>query len=206
MLAGEIGPLFALIAQIDGSGKRGKSCRHVNYGATSKVKYAKSEETLLDLKVMCANGAYIKSENNEERMYDLNFTRSANVPVIKAGVMMANFNWKNAKKLMGWLATNPRLPSSTFWNIKNERGSPMNPPIVSPKARLKPTTIQRTLITPMAIKLCNMVLMMFWYRSSTIELGCGVINNTRQWLPASRRHRLSWWFHLCSWHSWHEQR
>jgi hypothetical protein len=52
------------------------------------------------------------------------------------------------------------LPSNTFWNMKKEAGFPINPPMDSPKARLKPTTSHKTLITPIAMKLCNIVEMM----------------------------------------------
>src|SRR6478736_1233761 len=93
--------------------------------------------------VQCANGAYIKSENKTKKiMYDLNFTLSAKVPVINAGVMIANFNWKNANSTNGIVgASDQGFPSSTFWNMKNDAGFPMKPFQDSPKARLKPTTI-----------------------------------------------------------------
>ena len=75
---------------------------------------------------------------------------------------MANFNWKNANRTSGIVgASDHGLPSSTFWNMKNVDGFPIRPPMDSPKARLKPTTIHTTLITPMAIKLWSMVEMMF---------------------------------------------
>ena len=38
--------------------------------------------------------------------YDENRTRSANEPVIKAGVMMANLSWKNAKSTSGIVGDN----------------------------------------------------------------------------------------------------
>lgn len=48
-------------------------------------------------------------------------------------------------------------PSITPFIIKNVLGSPMIPPIDLPKARLKPTTTHKTLITDIQIKLCSMV-------------------------------------------------
>ena len=41
--------------------------------------------------------------------------------------------------------------------MKNVRGSPIQPPKESPKAKLNPKTIQITEITPMAINDCNIV-------------------------------------------------
>ena len=88
--------------------------------------------------------------------------RSAKVPVIRAGVIIANFNWKKAKRTSGMVGANDHgFPSNTSLNIKKVVGLPTTPPIVSPKARLNPTTIQIILITPMAIKLCSMVEMIF---------------------------------------------
>jgi hypothetical protein len=96
-------------------------------------------------------------------MYDLNLMRSANVPVISAGVMMANLSWKNANNTSGIVgASDQGFPSSTPLNMKNVVGSPMKPPMESPKARLNPTTIQRMLMTPIAIKLWSIVEIIFF--------------------------------------------
>ncbi len=105
----------------------------------------------------------MNSENSTRKIrYDLNRIRSAKVPVINAGAMMANFNWKNAKSTRGMVgARDQGFPSNTFLNIKKVEGLPMNPPIESPNERLKPTTIYSTLITPMAIKLWSMVEIIF---------------------------------------------
>src|SRR5258706_8123598 len=66
--------------------------------------------------VQCANGAYINREKStRNKTYDLNLMRSANVPVMRAGVMIANFNWKKAKSTNGIVgASDQGLPSSTF--------------------------------------------------------------------------------------------
>ena len=45
------------------------------------------------------------------------------------------------------------------------RGLPMIPPKLSPKARLKPTTTHSREITPIEMKLCNMVEMTFLSRT-----------------------------------------
>ena len=88
----------------------------------------------------------------------LNLTRSARHPVINAGVIMANFNWNIANNKNGIVPAKTGFGSEpTFLKLKNVLGSPIIPPILSPKAKLKPTTTHKTLITPRAIKLCNMV-------------------------------------------------
>jgi len=38
--------------------------------------------------------------------YEVNFTRSAKLPVINAGVMMANFSWNKAKSKNGKVGAN----------------------------------------------------------------------------------------------------
>ena len=83
--------------------------------------------------------------------------RSAKLPVISAGVIMANFNWNRAKSKKGIFSENSGFGlNDTPLKAKNVAGFPTKPPILSPKARLNPTTTQRTLITPRATKLCNM--------------------------------------------------
>ena len=109
--------------------------------------------------VQWASGAYTNRLNRiMNSTYDRKLIRSAIDPVTRAGVMTANLSWKKAKTTSGMVAANDHgLPSSTPLNMKNVPGLPTNPPIVSPNARLKPTTTQSMLITPMAMKLCSMV-------------------------------------------------
>ena len=89
------------------------------------------------------------------------------MPVISAGVMIANFSWNIAKTQQ----RDRRAPAPgavappTPRNMKNVRGSPMRPPMLSPKARLKPTTTQIRLITPSAMKLWSIVEMTFLMRT-----------------------------------------
>ena len=66
--------------------------------------------------------------------YDLKFIRSAIEPVTKAGVITANFNWKNANIIAGIVPQG--LASNTPFIIKCVIGFPTNPPTLSPKARL----------------------------------------------------------------------
>ena len=93
-------------------------------------------------------------------------TRSANEPVIKAGVMIANLSWnieKTSKGTVSLSAASPvprvTVPSLTLSNMKKESGLPINPqpPTSWPNASPKPTKTQTRLITPSAITLCSMV-------------------------------------------------
>ncbi len=90
--------------------------------------------------------------------YDENRTRSANEPVIKAGVMIANLSWNIAKITSGTVAHNALFVASpTPSNIRNVIGLPITPPRLSPKARLKPTATQIRLMTPSATTLWSIV-------------------------------------------------
>ena len=76
--------------------------------------------------------------------------------------MIANFSWKSAKSASGIVgARSGSVAPSTPRRKRNVSGLPISPvprpPMLSPKARLKPTTTQSTLTTPMAMKLCTMV-------------------------------------------------
>ena len=96
--------------------------------------------------------------------YDQKRTRSANDPVISAGVMIANFRWNNAKMTSGIVGARPGWVLVPTWrNMKNVAGLPITPPMSSPNARLKPTTTQRMLMTIIAIKLCSIVEMTFFF-------------------------------------------
>src|SRR6202044_1839543 len=54
---------------------------------------------------MCAMGAYTMSDHNTMKaVMALNFMRSANAPVISAGVMMANINWYTMNVWSGMVA------------------------------------------------------------------------------------------------------
>ena len=76
------------------------------------------------------------------------------LPVMSAGVMMANFNWNRANNKNGTVPAKSALGlSPTFLNAKNVRGSPTMPPRLSPKHKLNPTSTHNTLITPRATKL-----------------------------------------------------
>ena len=93
-------------------------------------------------------------------------TRSANDPVISAGVMIANFSWNSANTISGIVgARSGCVDAPTRMNMKNVRGSPISPWTLSPNARLKPTTIHRMLITAIATKLCSMVETTFLVRT-----------------------------------------
>ena len=88
----------------------------------------------------------------------MNRTRSANDPVISAGVMIANFSWNSAKTISGIVgASAASVPAPTRLNMKNVAGLPMMPWMLSPNARLKPTTTHRMLMTAIATTLCSIV-------------------------------------------------
>ena len=77
---------------------------------------------------------------------------------------MANFIWKTANSINGIVgASDQALLVPTLLKNKNLLGFPMIPPIESPKARPNPITTQTTVITPIAIKLCRMVLITFFF-------------------------------------------
>ena len=70
-----------------------------------------------------------RQKRTRKIIYDLNFMRPAKVLVMSAGVMIANFNWNKANNTRGIVGASVQgLPSRTFWNIKKEVGSPLNPP------------------------------------------------------------------------------
>jgi hypothetical protein len=72
--------------------------------------------------------------------------------------MIANFNWKSANTISGMVGASAGcVASPTRANMKKVLGFPTTPPMLSPKARLKPTKTQRRLITPRATMLCNIV-------------------------------------------------
>src|SRR5690606_38571921 len=79
--------------------------------------------------VACANGAYIKIKNKQiKRMYEVNRMRSANAPVINAGVMIANFSWYMANSAKGIVGAPPQGSwSKTSLNIKKVVGFPTIP-------------------------------------------------------------------------------
>ncbi|MNT50980.1 hypothetical protein D3C86_1828810 [compost metagenome] len=93
----------------------------------------------------------------------MNRIRSANAPVISAGVIIANFSWNIANKTNGIVGNAPQaiFPNVPFI-IKNVRGSPIIPPISSPKAKLNPTITQRIVIRHIQIKLCIIVEITFF--------------------------------------------
>ena len=66
----------------------------------------------------------------------LNFARSANAPVISAGVMMANIIWKTMNARCGTPATRSGLGSAPTPLRANQSRLPMMPPTSGPKARL----------------------------------------------------------------------
>ena len=91
--------------------------------------------------------------------YDENRTRSANEPVISAGVMIANLSWNIAKTSSGIVARRPGVSGSlTPSNIQeSSAGCRRSRPRLSPNARLNPTATQTRLITPSAITLWSIV-------------------------------------------------
>ncbi len=98
--------------------------------------------------------------------YALKRTRSANAPVIRAGVMMANFSWNSAKSISGMVgARSGWVSPPTPLNMKKVRGSPISPWMLSPKLRLNPTTTHSRLMTAMAMKLCISVDTTFFSRT-----------------------------------------
>ena len=79
----------------------------------------------------------------------LNFMRSANAPVIRAGVMMANMAWKIMNAWSGMFS-----PSSALTPLRpNNLRFPTKPPMSLPKARLYPHSTQTTPTMPMVMKL-----------------------------------------------------
>ena len=105
---------------------------------------------------MNSENKHINSKKAEKRIL------SANAPVINAGVIMANFNWKSANKAKGIVAAKASFtPKPTSLNMKKVSGFPKipvpSPPILSPKAMLNPTKTQSRLMIPSAMKLCSMV-------------------------------------------------
>ena len=93
----------------------------------------------------------------------LNFARSANAPVIRAGVMIANIAWKIMNNSCG-IPVPSRGSAPTPFSPKNSVGSPIKPPWLGAKARLYPTTTQRTPTRPITMKLCMMVPIAFLLR------------------------------------------
>ena len=68
--------------------------------------------------------------------------------------------WKRREKTKGSKTGERQLEEVIIEGKGKKRkvnGLPITPPMSSPKARLKPTTYQSTLITPNATKLCSMV-------------------------------------------------
>jgi hypothetical protein len=66
-------------------------------------------------------------------------------------------------------------------NIRKVSGFPIKPPILSPKARLNPTTNQTIEMIPKRIKLCSMVDTRFLYLTipPKKKANQGYIRNTR---------------------------
>ena len=92
--------------------------------------------------------------------------RSAKAPVISAGVMIANLSWNRANRSSGIVAASAGcVAPPTPRNMKKVSGLPTRPWMLSPKARLNPTTIQRIVMIPMATKLWNIVEMTFLVRT-----------------------------------------
>ena len=91
--------------------------------------------------------------------------RSANAPVINAGVMMANINWKRKNTANGMVGAYVALGSmptplrNAYWKL------PITPFTSVPNARLNPQTNQISATTPMAMKLCIMMVSMFFLRT-----------------------------------------
>ena len=91
--------------------------------------------------------------------YDENRTRSANEPVIKAGVMIANLSWNIAKTISGIVAAQRRVGrlAHAVEHEERQRVADRPRPMLSPNARLKPTTTQTRLMTPSATTLWSIV-------------------------------------------------
>lgn len=96
----------------------------------------------------------IRDHNTMNKMYEVNLILSAKAPVIKAGVIIANLSWKKANNINGMVGARLQgfapIPSPI---IKKVEGLPMIPPMLSPKARLNPTTTQIMVMTAIEIKL-----------------------------------------------------
>ena len=89
--------------------------------------------------------------------------RSAVAPTTSAGVIIANFIWNKANSKRGMVgASGHGAWALTPFNIKKVAGLPTMPWYDSPKAMLKPHTTQKTLMSPVAMKLCNIVEMTFF--------------------------------------------
>ena len=96
--------------------------------------------------------------------YAQNLILSAKAPEISAGVMIANFIWKTANSIKGIVgARDQAVLVPTLLKNKYFVGFPMIPPMVSPKAKPKPTTTQTTVMAPIAMKLCKIVLITFFF-------------------------------------------
>ena len=91
--------------------------------------------------------------------YDENRTRSANEPVIRAGVMIANFSWNSAKTTSGIVGASVgvRRVADAVEHEERQRVADDARRCLSPNARLKPTTTQTRLMTPSATTLWSIV-------------------------------------------------
>ena len=67
----------------------------------------------------CATGAYTSSDHAAMKIRNgPNFARSANAPVISAGVMMANISWNAMNNSCGMVVTCPSGAAPTPFNPK----------------------------------------------------------------------------------------
>ena len=109
-------------------------------------------------------GAYTNvTQSTRKTRYVLNLNRSANAPVIKAGVITANIIWKMANSSCG-ICCPSRGAEPTPRNPRNSR-LPRNS-LPEAKERLYAHSTQMRLTTDMATKLCITVLMTFLPRTS----------------------------------------
>ena len=86
------------LAEIERANQRRDAAGDVNDRSAGEVERgnvaASRVEQAADAQTMWAIGQYTRSDQSERnRAIELNFIRSANAPVMRAGVMMANINW-----------------------------------------------------------------------------------------------------------------
>ena len=91
--------------------------------------------------------------------YAENRTRSANEPVISAGVMIANLSWNIAKTSSGIVGAQRRVRrlAHAVEHEERQRVADHARRCSSPNARLKPTRTQSRLMTPSATTLWSIV-------------------------------------------------
>ena len=104
----------------------------------------------------CFDSSALTKHKGKKRKKAENFILSAIAPVIRAGVIIANINWKAQKSSAGILDTRfPSLSDIFFKRIYLKL--PINPSTSGPKAKLYPNNNQIIATIPMQTKLCIII-------------------------------------------------